>query len=134
MSNSSTGILSTPTIYGKVDYGPTFGNVWRPLNTKRIITAAGDVIVQDFDVYIIVQQTAPANFNLTMPDLTRWMKLPVGGFDLVVMNKNIGFSGTLILPGGQKVDGQSSFAIGDSQGVGAIVFSPLNDMSGWMTL
>jgi hypothetical protein len=134
MSNSTAGILSSPTIYGKVDYGPTFGNVWRPINPKRLITAAGDITVQDYDVYIIVKQTVPANFNLIMPDLTRWMKLPVGGFDLIVLNKNIGYHGTLVLPGGQKVDGLSAFEIGDTQGVGGVVFSPLNDMSGWVTL
>lgn len=134
MSSSTTGLLSTPTIYGKVDYGPTFGNVWRPLNPKRVVTAAGPVVVEDYDVYIIVKQTTPANFTLTMPDLTRWMRLPVGGFDLIVLNKNVGFSGTLILPGGQLVDGLSNFTVGDSQGVGGVVFSPLNDMSGWVTL
>lgn len=134
MSGPSTSIFSTPTIYGAIDYGPTFGKVWRPLNTKRKVTAAGAVSVLPFDVFVIVQQTVPANWAMALPDLNLWMKQPYGGFDLTIKNLNIGFAGTVTAFAGQTVDGLASIVIGDSQGVGATVLSPLDDLSGWISL
>jgi hypothetical protein len=134
MSSPAAGIVSTPTIYGKVDYGPTFGQVFRPLNPKRIVTAAGPVTVLPFDVFIIVAQTVPAAWSMELPDLNLWMLYPYGGFELTVKNLNIGFDGTVTAFAGQTVDGLPSIVIGDSQGVGATVISPLPDRSGWMTL
>lgn len=134
MSGPSTSIFSSPTIYGKVDYGPTFGQVFRPLNTKRKVTAAGIITIQPFDVFIIVQQTIPADWTLNLPDLNLWMKQPYGGFDLTLKNLNIGFAGTVNAFAGQTVDGLASIGIGDSQGVGATVLSPLDDLTGWISL
>ena len=134
MSSPSSGIVSTPTIYGKVDYGPTFGQVFRPLNTKRKITEAGTIVVLPFDVFLIVQQTVPANWTMQLPDLNLWMKQPYGGFDLTIKNLNIGFNGTVNAFAGQTVDGLSAIGIGDSQGVGATVLSPLDDLTGWISL
>ena len=134
MSSPLTGILSTPVIYGAVDYGPTFGKVWRPLNPKRKVTAAGAITVLPFDVFIIVQQTVPANWTMQLPDLNLWMKQPYGGFDLTIKNLNIGFAGTVNAFAGQTVDGLASINIGDSQGVGATVLSPLDDLTGWISL
>lgn len=134
MSSSASGIVSTPTIYGKVDYGPTFGAVYRPLNPKRIVTAAGDVSILPYDVIVIVQQTAPGAFNLLLPDLRLWMLYPYGGFDLTLKNRNFGFDMTVVPFGSQKIDGLSSLVAGGGQGEGAVVLSPLNDLSGWDTL
>lgn len=134
MSSPASGLVSTPTIYGKVDYGPTFGQVFRPLNPKRRVTAAGAIAVLPFDVFIIVQQTIPLAWTMALPDLALWMKYPYGGFDLTIKNLNIGFDGTLTAFAGQFVDGLATSIIGDSQGVGATVISPLPDLSGWVTL
>jgi hypothetical protein len=134
MSSPPSGIISTPTIYGKVDYGPTFGAVFRPLNTKRIVTAAGSVAIIPFDVIVIIQQTIPGAFSVILPDLTLWMKYPYGGFDLVLKNRNFGFDMTVTPFGTQKIDGLSSLIASGGQGEGAVVLSPLNDMSGWDTL
>jgi hypothetical protein len=134
MSSPATGVLSTPTIYGKVDYGPTFGQVFRPVNTKRIITVAGDVTIIPFDVIVIVQQTVPAAFNLQLPDLALWMTQPYGGFDLILKNFNIGFDMTVLPFGTQKIDTLASLVVGAAEGVGGVILSPLNDLSGWMTL
>ena len=132
MSSSASGLVSSPTIYGKVDYGPTFGQVYRPLNTKRVVTAAGAVSVLTYDVFIIVAQTIPAAFNLQLPNLTLWMSQPYGGFDLTIKNNNFGFDGTILPFGSQKIDGLAQMIIGG--GPGSVTFSPLNDFSGWMTL
>ncbi len=134
MSGPITSIFSTPTIFGKVDYGPSIGQVFRPLNTKRKITAAGAITVLPFDVFIIVQQTVAADWTLALPDLNLWMKQPYGGFDLTIKNLNIGFAGTVSPFAGQTVDGSASIIIGDSQGVGATVLSPLDDLTGWISL
>lgn len=134
MSSPASGIVSTPTIYGKVDFGPTFGAIYRPLNTKRVITAAGIVVILPFDVFVIVKQAVPGNFSVVMPDLALWMRQPYGGFALTIANKNIGFEGIITPFGIQTIDGQANFTLGDSQGVGAVTFMPLNDMSGWETI
>lgn len=134
MSSPASGLVSSPTIYGKVDYGPTFGHVYRPLNTKRIITAAGNVVIQPFDVIVIVMQTAPAAFNCQLPDLNLWMLQPYGGFDLIIKNRNPGFNGTLLPFGTQVIDGLASLVVGYGQGGGGVVLSPLNDRSGWVSL
>lgn len=134
MSSPASGIVSTPTIYGKVDYGPTFGAVYRPLNPKRIITAAGDITIQPFDVIVIVQQTIPGAFNLILPDLRSWMTQPYGGFDLILKNRNFGFDMTVVPFSTQKIDGLTQLIASGGQGEGAIMLSPLNDMSGWDTL
>lgn len=134
MSSPASGIVSTPVFYGKVDYGPTFGHIFRPLNPKRKITAAGTIAILPFDVFIVVQQTIPAAWTLSLPDLNLWMLQPYGGFDLTIKNLNIGFDGTVNAFAGQTVDGLASLIIGDSQGIGATVISPLADRSGWVTL
>lgn len=134
MSSPPTGLVSTPTIYGKVDFGPTFGNVFRPLNQKRIVTVAGSVTIIPYDVFVIIAQTIPAAVAVILPDLALWMTLPYGGFDLVIKNRNTGFDATLTPFGSQKIDGLSSLIIGAGQGDGATVLSPLNDLTGWVTL
>lgn len=134
MSSPASGVVSTPTIYGKVDYGPTFGNVYRPLNTKRIITAPGNITIIPFDVIVIIQQAAPGIFNVFLPDLRVWMTQPFGGFDLTVKNRNFGFEMTIIPFGSQVIDGLNMLISNGGQGEGAIVLSPLNDLSGWDTL
>ncbi len=135
MSTTGLGsVISTPTIYGKVDYGPTFGNVYRPLNQKRFVTVAGDVSIIPFDVIVVIQQSAPGAFNLLLPDLALWMTRPYGGFDLILKNRNFGHDMTVIPFGAQKVDGLSTLVVSGGQGEGAVVLSPLNDMSGWDTL
>lgn len=133
MSSSNTGIVSTPTIYGNVDYGPTFGNVRRPLNTKRIVTAAGAVSIIPYDVIVIVNQTAPGIFTLQLPDLTLWMTQPYGGFDLTIKNRNAGFDGTILPFGTQKIDGLSTLILAGGP-AGVVILSPLNDFSGWETV
>jgi hypothetical protein len=135
MSTPGQGsILGSPTIYGKVDYGPTFGAVYRPLNQKRIVTVSGDVPIIPFDVIIIIQQTAPGAFNLILPDLALWMTLPYGGFDLILKNRNFGHDMTVIPFGTQKIDGLSTLVVSGGQGEGAVILSPLNDKSGWDTI
>lgn len=134
MSSPPSGLVSTPTIYGKVDYGPTFGHVFRPVNTKRIITAAGAVTILPFDVIVVVKQTIAAAFNLQLPDLALWMTQPYGGFDLIIKNQNVGFDGTLLPFGTQKIDTLSQLVLGAGEGGGGVILSPLNDFSGWITL
>lgn len=134
MSSPASGIVSTPTIYGKVDYGPTFGAVYRPLNTKRKITVAGSVTILPFDVIVVVRQTIPAAVTVLLPDLKLWMAQPYGGFDLTLKNGNAGFDMTIMPFGTQTIDKLAQLIIGDSQGVGAVILTPLNDMTGWDTL
>jgi hypothetical protein len=134
MSSPPSGLVSTPTIYGKVDYGPTFGSVFRPLNQKRVVTASGTVTIIPFDCIVIVAMTVPAIFNLLLPDLDLWMRQPYGGFDLILKNRNAGFDGTYVPFGSQKIDGLSSLIVNGGQGDGGVILSPLNDRSGWVSL
>lgn len=134
MSNSQTGIAGSPTIFGNVDFGPTFGKVYRPLNTKRIVTAAGPVTIIPFDVIVIIQQTIAGAFNLILPDLALWMTQPYGGFELTLKNRNFGFDMTVVPFGAQTVDGLATLTVTGGQGEGAVVLSPHNDFSGWDTL
>ncbi len=134
MSSPPSGIVSTPTIYGKVDSGPTFGAVFRPLNTKRKVTVAGDVTIIPFDVIVVVRQTVPAAVNVLLPDLRLWMTNPYGLFDLTIKNGNTGFDMTIVPFGAQTIDKLASLVVGGGQGMGAVVLTPLNDMSGWDTI
>lgn len=134
MSSPPSGIVSTPTIYGKVDYGPTFGSVYRPLNQKRKVTAAGNVLILPFDVIVVVRQTVPAASTVLLPDLRLWMSQPYGGFDLTIKNGNFGFDMTIIPFGSQTIDKLSQLVNGGGQGEGAVILTPLNDMTGWDTL
>lgn len=135
MSGPSTSIFSTPTIFGKVDYGPTFGQVFRPVNTKRVVTEAGTLIsIIPFDVILIVKQLVPGAFNVQLPDLNLWMKQPYGGFDLIIKNQNLGFDATIFPFGAQTIDGLPNLVVGSGQGGGGVILSPLNDLSGWVTL
>ena len=134
MSSPASGIVSSPTIYGKVDYGPTFGAVYRPLNSKRIVTAAGDFLILPFDVIVISRKTVAAATGVQLPDLRLWMTQPYGGFDLTLKNGNVGFDMTILPWAGQTIDGLASMIVGGGQGEGAVVLSPRNDMSGWDTL
>lgn len=133
MSSPSSGIVSTPTIYGKVDYGPTFGHVFRPLNTKRVVVLTSDII-QPFDVIVIYNRPVPAAVSTQLPDLALWMKQPYGGFDLIIKNRNTGFDVTLLPWPGQTIDGLAQLAVGAGQGGGGVILSPLNDLTGWVTL
>lgn len=133
MSNAPTGIISTPTIYGKVDSGPTYGAVIRPLNQKRVVTASGDVTVLPYDMILIIRMTVAAAFNLILPDLNLWMKQPYGLFDLTVKNANVGFDMTMLPFGSQKINGGANAIVAGSN-TGFTVLTPLNDMSGWETI
>jgi hypothetical protein len=135
MSTPGQGaVAGSFTIYGKVDYGPTFGQVYRPLNQKRLVTAAGNVPIIPFDVIVIIQQTIAAAFNLILPDLGLWMRQPYGGFDLIIKNRNFGFDMTVVPFGAQRIDGIGSLIVSGGQGEGAVILSPLNDLSGWDTI
>lgn len=134
MSSPTTGIVSTPTIFGKVDYGPTFGQVWRPVNTKRIVTVAGNVTIIPYDVIVVVKQTVPGALNIQLPDLGLWMTQPYGGFDLIIKNQNVGFDATILPFGSQKIDTLATLVLGAGEGGGGVILSPLNDFSGWITL
>lgn len=142
MSNPTTGIVSTPVIYGRVDYGPTFGNIYRPLNQRRIITAAGDDTIQPFDVILIYKKTVPAAFNVFLPDLALWMAQPYGGFDLTCKDgagNSATYPITFVPFGTQTIDGVATGGLpnGGYQLIGnngSVIFSPLIDKSGWITL
>lgn len=124
MSSPASGVVSSPTIYGKVDYGPTFGNVYRPLNTKRFISQDGGVVnVIPYDVILVIFSLSLSPITFQLPDLRLWNTQPYGGFDLIV--KYLGTTDLLILPfSGQRIDGLTSIIIGGSEGTGATIISP----------
>lgn len=138
MSSPASGVVSTPTIYGKVDYGPTFGQVYRPLNTKRFISQDGGTVqVIPFDVLLAIFPLSLAPIILQLPDVRAWNSQPYGGFDLII--KYFGVTDLTILPfAGQLIDGGPSLIIGGSQGSGATIISPqFNNTPGtlaWYTL
>ena len=146
MSTPGQGsILGSPIIYGKVDYGPTFGAVYRPVNQRRIVTVAGTDTIQPFDVFVFYRKAVGAAFNVQLPDCRLWMQQPYGGFDLVCKDSK-GDSNTnpiTFLPFGatQTINGLNAAALAGSGGgwqltsdFGTIIFSPLVDGSGWETL
>lgn len=134
MSSPASGLVSSPTIYGKVDYGPTFGQVYRPVNTKRIVTAAGNITIIPFDVIVVSKKTVAAAVSIQLPDLNLWMTQPYGGFDLIIKNQNVGFDATILPFGAQTIDTLASLIVGSGEGGGGVILSPLNDFSGWITL
>lgn len=143
MSTPGQGsILGSPIIYGKVDSGPTFGNVYRPLNNKRVVTAAGNDVILPYDQLVIYKKTVPATFQVQLPDLALWMKNPWGLFDLTLKDgaHNSSAFPFKVLPFGatQTIDGYNAAALAPGwnvQGDGAsVIFSPLADMTGWITL
>jgi len=144
MSTPGQGsILGSPIIYGNVDYGPTIGRVYRPINQRRIVTVAGNDIIQPFDQLVIYKKTVPASFTVQLPDCVLWMTQMYGGFDLVCKDgaNNAGTFPILFAPFGasQTIDGVNAGGLpggvytlaGNSA---SIIFSPLTDGSGWVTL
>lgn len=144
MSTPGQGsILGSSIIYGKVDFGPTFGNVYRPLNQKRVVTAAGNDVIQPFDVYVFYNKIIPAIFSVQLPDLNVWMNSPVGGFDLVCKDSaqnSFAFPINFIPFGAsQTIDGQNVAQLPNgayqlASNGGTLIFSPLVDKSGWSVL
>lgn len=134
MSTSAVGVVGSTTIWGKVDYGPTFGQVYRPLNNKRVITAAGAATVIPYDVIIIIAQTVAGAVTLQLPDLNLWLQQPYGGFDLILKNLNLGYDLTILPFAAQTIDGLASLVLGSGQGGGGLIVSPLPSQLGWVTL
>lgn len=133
MSSPPSGIVSGPTIWGKVDFGPTFGQVYRPINTKRFIFTTGVIPVLPFDVILAIYPSSSAPCTLQLPDVRLWMLYPYGGFDLTV--KYFGDTDLTVTPfAGQTIDGQPNFIMAGTQGVGAIILSPFVDGLSWYTL
>lgn len=136
MSTPGAGsIIGSTIIYGDVDYGPTFGKVYRPVNQIRVVVAAGDYLVQPFDINLIFKKTVPAAFAVLLPDLDQWMRQPYGGFPLVIKDGAYNASTypiTLTPYGTQKVDTLASWSMAQD-GVSVIV-TPLQDRSGWTLL
>lgn len=125
MSSPASGVFSTPTIYAKVDFGPTFGQVYRPVNTKRFIVVpdGGTVQIIPYDVIIAIFPTTLNPVTLQLPDVRSWTEQPYGGFDLTI--KYFGTTDLTVLPfAGQNIDGGASLIIGGSQGGGASILSP----------
>ncbi len=146
MSTPGQGsILGSSIIYGKVDYGPSIGNVYRPLNQKRVVTAAGTDVILPYDVYVFYNKTVPAAFNVQLPDCELWMNSQIGGFDLTCKD-SAGVSEAnpiTFLPFGstQTINGLNAAALAASGGgwqlsanYGALIFSPLINRTGWVTL
>jgi hypothetical protein len=146
MSTPGQGaIIGSSIIYGKVDYGPSIGQVYRPLNQKRIVTVAGLDTILPYDVYVFYNKTVPAAFSVQLPDCRLWMNSPIGGFDLTCKDSagNSNANPITFLPFGaaQTINGLNAAALAGSGGgwqlasdFGALIFSPLVDGSGWVTL
>lgn len=139
----NSSIFGSSIIYGNVNYGPTFGSVYRPLNQRRIFTGMGDDTIQPYDVIVIYKKIVPQVFSVQLPDLSLWMNLPYGGFDLTCKDGsgNAGAYPITFKPFGltQTIDGLNSASLpsgGYELGAdsGCIIFSPLADKSGWITL
>lgn len=133
MSTPGTGsVFGSPIIWGDVNYGPTFGKVYRPVTNQREVVEAGDYTVQPYDQYIKFHKTVPAAFAVILPDLALWMKLPIGGFPLLLKDAalNAGTYEITVTPfAGQTIDGLSSYLIA-ADGA-SLYLIPNPDLSGW---
>jgi len=146
MSTPGVGsIFGSPIIYGRVDYGPSIGLVYRPLNQKRIFTAAGNDTIVPFDVYVFYNKTVGAAFSVQLPDSAAWMQQAYGGFDLTCKDAkgDSDVNPITFKPFGssQTINGLNAAALAGSGGgwqlssqYGVLIFSPLVDGSGWVTL
>ena len=145
MSTPGNTIFGSPIIYADVDYGPTFGKVRRPVTQKRVVTVAGTDIIQPYDQLVIYNKTVGAAFNVQLPDCALWMQYPYGGFDLMVKDAkgDSDVNPITFLPFGavQTINGMNAAALAGSGGgwqltsaFSAIIFSPLADGTGWVTL
>lgn len=146
MSTPGTGaIIGSSIIYANVDYGPTFGMVYRPVNQRRIVTVAGTDVIQPFDQLVLYRKTVPAAFSVQLPDCRAWMNNPYGGFEITGKDSagNSAANPITFLPFGavQTINGLNAAALAGSGGgwqlasdFGVIIFSPLTDGSGWETL
>lgn len=136
MSTPGQGsILGSSIIYGTVDYGPTFGRVYRPVTQLRQVTAAGTDTILPFDQTVVYAKTVPAAFSVQLPDLGLWMKQPYGGFPLLLKDGayNANTYAITVLPfGTQKINSQSNWTIGGDGA--ALILYPLPDLTGWTTL
>lgn len=133
MSTPGQGsILGSSIIYAKVDYGPTFGQIYRPVTQQRTFIGAGDDTILPFDQNVRYKKTVPAAFSVYLPNLGLWMRQPFGGFPLLLKDglNNAGTYNITVLPfGTQKIDNLNQFIIAAD---GASLFlRPLDDLSGW---
>lgn len=135
MGTPPYGTNGTPTLWAAVNFGPTLGNVPRPVNNITILTAAGDYEVQPYDQMIAVKKTVPQATEIQLPDVALWMKHAYGGFPITIKdagNNASSFNITILPFGSQTMDSLSTWTIiGDG---GSVTFIPLEDLSGWQTL
>lgn len=128
MSSPASGIVSTPTIYGKVDFGPTLGWVYRPINQKRTAVPPVNKIVQvlPFDSIILIFDTSGTACTLQLPDVRDWSENAYGGFDLII--KYYGTADLTVLPvAGQNINSVPSLIVGGqgvSGPVGSVIITP----------
>lgn len=147
MSTPGLGaILGSRIIWAKVDFGPTHGQVYRPVNNETNVAAPGPYTVQPFDQLILINKTVPQITLLYLPDVVLWLNSPYGGFDLQVKDL-AGNSDTYpisVFPFGasQWIDGLTVSTLPDNcytiQGNGAsVIFRPTilsSSSMGWVTL
>lgn len=133
MSTPGIGsIFGSSIIWGHVDYGPTFGRVYRPVTNVRTVTAAGNDTILPFDQNVRYNKTVPAQFAILLPDLRLWMNRPYGGFPLHLKDAALNSSAfpiTVTAFAGQFIDGSANWTI---RGNGAALdLQPMPDMTGW---
>lgn len=135
-------IIGSSIIYGKIDYGPTFGEVYRPLTQIRMLEEAGNYTVQPFDMTLIAKKFIGAAFSILLPDLNEWMNKPFGGFPILIKDGR-GDAGTsfpiTIVPFGltQTINGRTSADSPSWQlaaDFGALYIAPQADRLGWQAL
>lgn len=134
MSSPASGLVSTPTIYANVDFGPTFGSVYRPINQQRTVTAAGSVTVLPFDNLIKIKKDTPEATTVYLPNLNQWMIQPYGGFQLIVVDGafEAGTYPITVTPfSGQKINNEITSAVMAVNGAVGIFIPQLN-LDGWI--
>lgn len=131
MPYSNNDVTPSPFLWGRLDAGPTHGNVRRPLFAERVVV--GNTNLQFCDFQLIVLPVPAADIILTLMSVRTWLNNPLGGTPFLVQDQmGVSTNGktiTIVPDGAETINGQATWRIVSDYA--SVMIRPLIDYSGW---
>lgn len=117
----------------KIDCGPTFGLIRRPLFNDKYLDSGTTYTLQPYDCRLLIKLGAPATFTITLLPVLTWLRQPWGLFPVQI--KDVGLTAAVGTPivvvrgGADTIDGLTQVSIISAGG--SLSVSPKTDLTGW---